>query len=135
MSLEDTEQKVLNATRRHLQARGGDWDSQIGLDDAICQDLMIFGVDIEDYVGELEEDFGKVVWTIPWLHFSDQTSSFRGGGCLFFPPWLVWRLVRRLFVPGPIIPRADPRNHPYRLTLREIAKIIDEGGWPQDRQL
>ena len=135
MSLEDAEQKVLSATRRHVEARGGSWPSEVKLDDAVCQDLMIFGIDVDDYVGELEIDFGKVVWTIPWLHFTDQTSSFRGLGCFLFPPWLLWRLLRRLVASGPIIPRADPKNYPHRLTLREIAKIIEEGGWPKGQQL
>ncbi len=95
---------------------------------------MIFGVDVEDYVGELEEDIGPIVWSIPWLYYTDQTSSFRGWGCLLAPPWILGRMVRSLFAGGPVLPRPHPKDHPNRMTLREIAEIIDAGGWPQDRK-
>ena len=128
----DTEEKVLGATRGFLIERGGDPQMSLSLDDAVCQDLMIFGVDVEDYVGELEKDLGPVVWSIPWGHFTDQTSSFRGCGILFFPPWFLWRSVRSLVVDGPIIPRANPKQHPHRLTIGDIASAIEAGGWPVD---
>ena len=96
---------------------------------AICQDAMIFGVDVEDYVWRLEEEFGSVVWKIPWLPYTDQTFSFRGCGCLAIPFVLVWRLVVWPVTREKIIPRADPANFPHRLTLGHIAAVIDKGEW------
>ena len=96
---------------------------------AICQDAMIFGVDVEDYVAELEEEFGAIVWDIPWLHYTDQTSSFRGCSAGLFPFYLLARLARWPFFGGDIIPKADPGNFPKRLELGHIAKVIDAGHW------
>ena len=130
--MKEVEEKVLDATRRFLESRDGE-PGPIGLDAAVCQDLLIFGVDVEEYVWALEEEFGKVVWTIPWRHYTDQTSSFRGcGGCLLFWPWLVLQFIRKILRGGPVIPRPHPREHPFRLTLREISEAIEAGGWSKE---
>lgn len=134
MRQSDIEKRVLEATRRYLAERAGEDPTAVSaaLDDAVCQDLMILGVDVEDYVWALETEFGDVVWTIPWLHYTDQTNSFRGCGCLMVPPWLVWRLMKKLVRGGTVMDCPHPRDHPHRLTLREVAAAIEAGGWPKD---
>ena len=129
-----TEERVLEATRRYLERRG-DTSEDVQLDDSVCQDLMIFGVDVEDYVDELESDFGKVVWTIPWAYYTDQRGSYRGCmACIVAPVLIPWALLKRVFPGFPGLNPPDAREHPHRLTLREIAAAIEAGGWPQDWQ-
>ena len=123
-----TEERLLEATRRYLSARSEEDLQSINLDDAICQDLDIFGIDVDEYVWALEEEFGSVVWTIPWLHYTDQTSSFRGCGCLAFPPWLLMQFARKAIRGGPALPLPRPKEFLNRLTLRDIASTIDRGG-------
>lgn len=98
-------------------------------DSAVCQDAYIFGIDVEDYVAALEKEFGPIVWEIPWLNFTDQTSSFRGCGTILVFPWLLWRCLMLLIRGGPLIPRPDPRGFAPRLELRHIAAVIDRGEW------
>ena len=124
-----TETRVLAATRRYLAERGGG-EPSINLDDAVCQDLMIFGVDVEDYVEELEKDFGPVVWSIPWGHYTDQTGSYRGcGACLIAPFLIPWMAFKTAFFGAKSLNQPHPREHPHRLTLREVAAAVDAGGW------
>lgn len=106
----------------------GDQNS-FGPNTAICQDAMIFGIDVEDYVAELENEFGEFVWQIPWGNFTDQTFSFRGCGTALLPFHLIWRMIRWSFVGGEIIPKPDPKNFPKRLELAHIAKVIDQARW------
>lgn len=114
--------------------RGGG-DEAVSLDDAVCQDLMIFGVDVEDYVSELESEFGEVVWTIPWAYYTDQRGSYRGfTACLVMPVLIPWALLKRIFPGLPGLNPPNPRGHPHRLTLQEVAEVIDAGGWPKDWQ-
>ena len=128
----DTEQRVLDATKRHLIERGGAEDVRVALEDAICQDLMIFGVDVEDYVAELEKEFGKVVWSIPWLHFTDQEGSYRGvRACLFIPFLIPWMILKKALWGSSSLKSTSPREHPHRITIAEIAEIIDAGGWQE----
>lgn len=96
---------------------------------AICQDAYIFGIDLDDYVDAIENEFGQVVLQIPWLRFTDQTASFRGCAVLLVPPWLLWRLVSWPFRGGRFLPHPDPLKFQHRLTLRHIAAVIDRGEW------
>jgi hypothetical protein len=125
-----TVDRVIAVTNRFLENRGHPDDSFVAVaQSAVCQDAYIFGVDVDDYVAELENEFGQVVWIIPWLRFTDQTSSFRGWRCLAFPFWFLFRLLRLPFRTGPVIPKSDPRNFGPRLELDHIAKIIEQGEW------
>jgi hypothetical protein len=125
----DTLERLVVVTLRYLSERSEPSDSNVTADSAVCQDLLIFGIDVDDYVGLLEEEFGKVVYSIPWGRFTDQTASFRGCGCIQFPFWLLWRLVRAAATRQPVIPRAKPRDHPERLTIAHIAAVIERGQW------
>lgn len=98
-------------------------------DSTVCQDALIYGLDVDDYVARLEAEFGPVVLEIPWLRFTDQTASFRGYGCLVFPVWLVGRFLAWPFRGGHLIPVPDPRHFPHRLTLGHVAHVIDGGHW------
>jgi hypothetical protein len=127
-----TGERLLIATRRFVKDRGGDGD-EIQLDDAVCQDLLIFGIDVDDYVAILELEFGPVVGTIPWLHYTDQTLCSRGCRACVIAPFLIpWILFKKLAFGPESLPRADPRNYPHRLTLRQVAEAIDAGGWSED---
>lgn len=123
-----TEDQVIAATRAFLHERCADEDVDISAESAVCQDLLIFGIDVDDYHGDLRGRFGPIINEIPWLRFTDQTDSFRGCGCLLVPFWLAGRLVKRVFRPGDAL-HSDPRNHPERLTLRHVAAVIDAGQW------
>lgn len=122
--------RLIDVTTKFIEERGHP-DENVVLTpaSAVCQDAYIFGIDVDDYVNALSSEFGQIVHQIPWGHYTDQTSSFRGCGCLLVPPWLLWRLVRWPLVRGSIIPRADPRNFPFRLELGHLAKVIDRGEW------
>jgi hypothetical protein len=94
---------------------------EIGPDTAMAQDAMIEGLDVDDFVRDLAEEFGEFVWTFPWGRFSDQRASFRG--CLeiaWFPLWLLIRLVHRPSGEA-VLPVVDSGDLP-RLTLRHIAQ-------------
>ena len=122
--------RLIALTNRYLEHWGhpdGEW--QLTAHSAICQDAYIFGIDVDDYVYELEEEFGKVVLLIPWLRFTDQTASARGFGCLLFPFWLMYRLARLPFTGGPVIPESDPKNFGPRLELGHVAAVIEKGEW------
>lgn len=125
--------RLMEITRTFDAERGG-IGGVVGPDSAVCQDLLIFGIDVEDYVWLLEDEFGPSVSEIPWMTYTDQTSSFRGCAVAIAPLWLVYRLGRKLVKGGPVIPKPNPRLHPHRLTLREVAEVIDQGGWPSDRE-
>ena len=104
--------------------------NEIGPDTAMAQDAMIEGLDIDDFVRALAEEFGEFVWGIPWGRFSDQRASFRG--CLeiaAFPLWLLVRLVHRPSGES-VLPVVDSSDLP-RLTLRHIARVIDEKAWSE----
>ena len=127
----DTLDRLIELTERHSKGRPGNFP--LGPDSAISQDAYIFGIDLDDYVSELEAKFGPAVWTIPWLHYTDQTGSARGcRACIVAPVVLPWMLLKKLFLGAEALKMPDPRNHPYRLTLRQIADAIDAGGWPED---
>lgn len=106
-----------------------DIDSGFCAKTAVCQDAMIFGIDVDEYVDRLEAELGDVARKIPWLHSTDQTNSFRDSAVLLIPFAIVWRLIRWPFLKEPLVRRADPENHPYRLTLRHIALVIEKGEW------
>lgn len=108
---------------------GGASDSGFNSETAVCQDAMIWGIDVDDYVDQLEAEFGNVVRKIPWLHYTDQSFSFRNFEVLFIPFAIVWRLIRWPFLNEPLVRVADPENHPNRLTLSHIASVIDKGEW------
>ena len=118
--------------RAHEQ--GADDPEVVVPEAAICQDLMIFGVAVEDYVWALERDFGAIVWEVPWLRFTDQTSSFRGWGCLLFPFWLSWRLLYAPVAGERLVPVPNPREHRERLTLRHLAAVFETGEWFEPAQ-
>ena len=130
--------RLIELTRTFDAERGGTGGvagpDAIVPDSAVCQDLFIYGIGVDDYVSALEDEFGPVVREIPWLTYTDQTSSFRGCGIAILPFWLIYRLARKLVKGGPVFPGPDPFNHPHRLTLREIAEVIDQGAWPSDRE-
>jgi len=134
MTETSTEKRLLAATWRFMEGRGG-WVGSIELDDAVCQDLFILGIDTDDFIGELEKEFGAVVWTIPWAHFTDQTGSYRGcAACIVMPFLIPWMLIKKLILGGGSLSRPNPTDFPHRLTLREVAAAIDAGGWPKDWQ-
>jgi hypothetical protein len=124
-----TMDRLVRVTRAHLVSRGTEGDEPIRQDAAVCQDLLIFGIDVDEYVDRLAAEFGPVVNQVPWLTYTDQTASFRGFGCLAFPLWLGWRLVRWPFARGSIIALPNPKHHPHRLTLEHLAAVIDKGAW------
>jgi hypothetical protein len=123
-----TTERVLDVTRRFLQRRGGD-DAQLTAASAVCQDAMIFGIDVDDYAHSLEAEFGPIVRDIPWLRYTDQTSSFRGCGCILVPFWLLSHVPAKLLKGESLIARPDPRNFPRRLTFGHVAAVIDAGAW------
>ena len=131
MAPSNVEQRVLDATRRHLEGRG--WKESVELDDAVCQDLLIFGIDVDEYVGELNSEFGEIVWTIPWGYYTDQTGSYRGCRACVVAPFLVpWMLFKKVAFGAETLTMPNPKNFPHRLTLRQIAQVIERGGWPID---
>jgi hypothetical protein len=103
---------------------------EIRAETAMAQDALIEGLDVDDFVRDLAQEFGDFVREFPWARFSDQRASFRG--CIQIasvPIWLLVRLVHRR--PGePVIPVVDSSGLP-RLTLGHIAKVIDEGCWSE----
>ncbi|HET7709615.1 MAG TPA: hypothetical protein VFK50_08815 [Sphingomicrobium sp.] len=124
-----TEERVIAATWRFMEGRGG-WDGSIEPDDAVCQDLMIFGIDVDDFVWELEEEFGPVVWTIPWGDYTDQTNSYRGCRACVVAPFMIPKLLIEKVIFGDQMPsRPHPKDFPHRLTIKEIAQAIEAGGW------
>ena len=98
-------------------------------DSAVCQDAWIFGVDVDDFVHELDKEFGSVVWQIPWGTYTDQTASFRGWGVFAFPFWFVARVAKCIVCGGLIVPRPNPSEFPRRLELRHVAAVIEKGEW------
>lgn len=121
---------VLEITSRYIANRGHPHpDFSLSPQSAVCQDAYIFGIDVDDYVHELEEAFGPVVRQIPWLRFTDQAGSFRGFGCLLVPFWLMTRLVLWPFRRGKVMPRVNPKAFGPRLEMQHIAKVIDTGHW------
>lgn len=128
--LDDSVRVVIDITTAYLQRRGHpDAGFVPDAHSALCQDAYIFGVDVDDYVYELKQSFGDVVYEIPWLHFTDQTASFRGWACLIVPFWMIWRLMRWPVMGGTVFPRPQPRTFPLRLELRHIAYVIQQGEW------
>jgi hypothetical protein len=131
MAQEDTLGRLIKLTERY--AAGRPCNFPLDSESAISQDAYIFGIDVDDYVADLEIEFGPAVRTIPWLHYTDQTASSRGCRACIVAPFLIpWLLFKKLVFGPESLPRPDPRNHPYRLTLRQIADAIDDGGWPED---
>ena len=106
-------------------------DLAYGAKTAVTQDALIYCLDVDDYVSGLEETFGPIVREIPWLLYTDQTSTHRG--CLPAIPFLLVALARLplLLIGKPVIPGPDPRNFGPRLTLGHIAYVIDQGYWTE----
>lgn len=122
--------RLIEITTDFTRERGvNEIDLRFDAHTAISQDALIFGIDVEDYASVLGEEFGEIVWEIPWLRYTDQTSSFRGFGCAFVPFWFVWRFLRWPLAGGNLIERPHPRTHPLRLELGHIAKVIEQGHW------
>jgi hypothetical protein len=131
MPQEDTLDRLIRLTEEHSAGRPGNFP--LGPDSAISQDAYIFGIDVDDYVAKLDEEFGPVVWTIPWLAYTDQTASSRGcRACIIAPVIIPWLLFKRMVFGSESLPLPDPRHYPHRLTLRHVAEAIDAGGWPKD---
>jgi hypothetical protein len=127
----DTLDRLIKVTERYSLDRPA--NVPLGPESAISQDAYIFGIDVDDYVADLEKEFGPVVYTIPWLDYTDQTGSVRGcRACIVTPVILPWMLLKKLVLGPESIKIPDPRHHPYRLTLGQIADAIDAGGWPKD---
>lgn len=123
--------RVIMASRRFLDATGRETDV-LDAQSSVSQDLNIFGIDVDDYAHILADEFGEVIWEIPWLHYTDQTSSFRGCAVAWVPFWflgrLVWRALGQVKI---IIPVPEPRRFDKRLELGHIAKVIDDGEWSE----
>lgn len=98
----------------------------------MATDARIDGIDVDDFVADLEDEFGPIVREIPWLRFSDQRASFRGFGCVIAPFWLLWRAmlypINQEFVPLPNGGEED-------LTVGHIARVIDAGYWIEPDQV
>ena len=128
--LPDVLQRVIQVTNEFRSDPNDpeSWNS-FGPNTAVCQDAMIFGVHVEDYVDKLEEEFGAIVWQIPWLEYTDQTDSFRGCAVFWLPFVLLGRLISKTFTGNPILKNPDPRNFSKRLELGHIAKVIENDHW------
>ena len=123
--------RLIKLTERYSSGRPANFP--LGPESAISQDAYIFGIDVDDYVAELEREFGQVVYTIPWLLYTDQTNSVRGyRACLAIPVLVPWLILKRIILGRDGVGGPDPKSHPYRLTLNHIAEAIDAGGWPED---
>lgn len=127
--LTDTEKLVAGVMARHgLQLP----IEEITADTSMAKDAHIDGIDVYEFVQDLQSCFGDPIRTIPWEDFSDQRASFYGCQVLSFPFWVLWRLVTK---PSDerIIPRLGTLDHP-QITVRQIAEAIDAGGWQNGRQ-
>jgi hypothetical protein len=126
-----TEQAVADAMSRHGRQLPVE---EITADWAMSQDAGIDGIDVDDFVMDLEARFGSIVSDIPWGRFSDQRASFRGCAVWFAPLWLVWRLFRWPF-DGYWVP--PPNGGEERLTVKHLATVLDAGEWiePTDSKL
>jgi hypothetical protein len=123
-------ERLIEITNDFIKKRGeADFGFAMTPSSAVCQDACIFGLHVDDYVSDLETEFGDIVWYIPWGRFTDQTSSFRGTGCLLIPIWMIKRLWRVVAHGEAFLPKPDPRNFPHRLTLGHIAAVIEKGEW------
>ncbi len=93
---------------------------------AMSQDAKIDGIDVHDFVKDLERTFGEIVWTVPWGRFSDQRASFYGCSTALAPFWLLWRLaswpVRGEFLPL-------PNGGRERLTVDHLTEVLHGGQW------
>lgn len=124
--------RLIELTNQYLGNRGDPDAAFIASPtSAVCQDCFIYGVDVDDYVCLLEEEFGPVVRHIPWLAYTDQTSSYRGCAIALFPLVTICRAPLKLFFGRSLVPAPDPRHFGPRLTLRHIAHVIDEGHWSE----
>jgi hypothetical protein len=86
----------------------------------------IDGIGVDDFVYDLEETFGPMVWTIPWGRFSDQRASFRGWGCALFPLFLLWWFVTWP-IRGSFIP--PPNGGEEALTVGHLTDVLYAGHW------
>ncbi len=92
----------------------------------ISQDAKIDGIDVYDFVNELEESFGAMVWSIPWSRFSDQRASFYGCQTAIVPFWLIWRLFRWPF-DGFWLPL--PNGGEEQLTVGHLTNVFFRQEW------
>jgi hypothetical protein len=60
---EPTLSRVLEETSRFYRERSGGVEEEppFGANSAVCQDALIIGIGVEDYVDGLESEFGPVV--------------------------------------------------------------------------
>ncbi len=101
---------------------------------AMAQDAHIDGIDVDDFVMQLREEFGSTINDIPWLLFSDQRDSARGCMAVMGVPfWLLWRWLTRPKGTS-ILSRPGTFAHP-RLTVAHIARVIDQGRWEEPKDM
>jgi hypothetical protein len=124
-ALTETEARVATIMTSPQRALSFD---EITPDTSMSHDAQIDGIDVDDFARDMHQEFGEIALEIPWLRFSDQRTSFRGYECLMLPIWLLWRWIVRSRG-EPVIPL--PNGGDERLTVRHIAKVIDQGFWSE----
>lgn len=127
MSAERTMAEVGHIVRSAISQFGCQLCSEeITNDLSISHDAKIDGIDVYDFVKELESTFGPVVWTVPWARFSDQRASFYGCQIALVPFWFLWRLLRWP-VDGHWLPL--PTGGAERLTVGHLTSVLFRKEW------
>ncbi|HEX6218463.1 MAG TPA: hypothetical protein VFZ35_04235 [Sphingomicrobium sp.] len=129
MTLTNTLARLIELTEKHAEGRPSNFP--LGPNSAISQDAYIFGIDLDDYVQKLHEEFGPIILEIPWLNYTDQSDSYRGCAVAMFPFILLGRLVAQPITRRPLLRRPNPKAFPDRLELAHVAKVIDQGYWEE----
>ncbi|WP_299327739.1 hypothetical protein [Parasphingopyxis sp.] len=92
---------------------------------AIDQDFNMAGDDVTEFVRTLHQQFGDVVYEIPWHRFTDETEGLG----LFAPVMLIWYLLT-----WPLRGRFGRPSTLERLEVRHIAFVIGRGEWVEPKQ-